>query len=433
MILDFTVKNFRSFREEQRLSFVASNYDKDLPGNLIDLALPGLDGVKLLKALAIYGANAAGKSNVLMAMVFLDHFIENSATDLDEGDPTGVEPFVLCPECPKLPSEFGLRFVVDGVRYHFALILDKERVLFESLSAFPEGVERVWYERSWNEETASYDWSPQRPTGFKRDAQIVGYTRKNALFLSTAAKWNNEQLAPIYRWFKQKLKFLRLNSDFPLLSPGFTADYMARGANEKNRVVSLLRHGDFGILSARSHAHEIRKEDLPAELPEEIVTEVLKKKRLEVVMGHRGAEGKEYPLPWEEESSGTQKLFSLAGPWLEILQHGHVAGVDEIESSMHPAMVVALLKLLFNPDQNPNNAQIVFTTHNPLLLDPTLLRRDQVWFADKDEEGATHLYPLSDYKPRKGESLVRGYLSGRYGAVPFIPNGLLTQEATDGK
>ena len=165
MIIDFSVKNFRSFRAEQRISFIASNYDKDLPGSVIELGLPGLDGVKLLKALAIYGATAAGKSNVLMAMMFLDHFVENSATDLDEGDPTGVEPFVLCPECPKQPSEFGLRFVVEGVRYHFALVVDQERVLYESLSAFPEGVERVWYERSWNEETATYDWSPHRPTG----------------------------------------------------------------------------------------------------------------------------------------------------------------------------------------------------------------------------------------------------------------------------
>lgn len=433
MIIDFSIKNFRSFREEQRISFVASNYDKDLPGNVIDPALPGLEGVKLLKAIAIYGANAAGKSNVLTAMMFLDHFIENSATDLDEGDPTGVEPFVLCPESPKQPSEFGLRFVVDGVRYHFALVLNHEQVLFESLSAFPEGVERVWYERSWNEETEAYDWSPQRPTGFKRDPQLVGYTRKNALFLSTAAKWNNEQLAPIYRWFKQKLQFLRLNADFPALSPSFTADFMMKGPNERNQIVQLLRHGDFGILSANSKVHEIRREELPANIPDKVAAELLKKKRLEVVMGHRGVEGKEYPLPWDEESSGTQKLFSLAGPWLDILQNGRVAALDEIESSMHPAMVVALLRLLFDPEQNPNNAQIVFTTHNPLLLDPTLLRRDQVWFADKDDEGATHLYPLSDYKPRKGESLVRGYLSGRYGAVPFIPNGLLAKEVVDGR
>ena len=433
MIIDFSVKNFRSFQAEQRLSFVASNYDKDLPGNVIELALPGLEGVKLLKALAIYGANAAGKSNVLKAMMFLDYFVESSATGLDEGDPTGVEPFVLCPECPKQPSEFGLRFVVEGIRYHFALVVDRERVLYESLSAFPEGVERVWYERSWNEETATYDWSPHRPTGFKRDPAIVGYTRQNALFLSTAAKWNNAQLAPVYRWFKQRLQFLRLNADFPSLGPDFTGAYMLKGPNERNQVVQLLRHGDFGILSAESRAHDIRREDIPADIPDKMAAELLKKKRLEVVLGHRGAEGQEFPLAWGEESSGTQKLFSLAGPWLEILKHGHVAGIDEIESSMHPAMVVALLRLILDPEQNPKNAQIVFTTHNPLLLDPTLLRRDQVWFADKDDEGATHLYPLSDYKPRKGESLVRGYLAGRYGAVPFIPNGLLAKEGEDGQ
>ena len=150
-------------------------------------------------------------------------------------------------------------------------------------------------------------------------------------------------------------------------------------------------------------------------------------------MGHRGAEGREYPLPWDEESSGTQKLFSLAGPWLDILKNGYVVGVDEIESSMHPLMVVELLRLVFDPERNRNCAQFLFTTHNPLLLDPTLLRRDQIWFADKDEEGATHLYPLTDYKPRKGESLARGYLAGRYGGVPFIPNGLLGKEDADGR
>jgi uncharacterized protein len=95
---------------------------------------------------------------------------------------------------------------------------------------------------------------------------------------------------------------------------------------------------------------------------------------------------------------------------------------------MHPSMATALLRLVFSKEHNPNGAQLLFTTHNPLLLDPTLIRRDQVWFADKDDEGSTHLYPLTDYKPRKGESLARGYLSGRYGAVPFIPSGLLGKE-----
>lgn len=433
MIIDFSIKNFRSFRDEQKLSFVASNYDKDLPQNLIPMDLPGLEGVKLLKAIALYGANAAGKSNVLMALSFLERFVSDSATELDEGDETGVEPFLFCPETPEEPAEFVLRFLVEGVRYHFALVVDRQRVLYESLSAFPEGKERVWYERSWDEQSESYEWSPKKATGFKRDANIVGYTRQNALYLSTAAKWNNEQLAPIYRWFKIRLRFLRVNSDFPGLPPGHTAEFMQRGANQKNAVVRLLKHGDIGILSAKTTEHEIRRDDFPDDFPEAVIEKIIKGKRLEVTLGHRGAEGQEYALSWEDESSGTQKLFSLAGPWLDILENGYVVGVDEIESSMHPNMVVELLRLVFSDRFNRDQAQFLFTTHNPLLLDPTLLRRDQVWFADKDDEGATHLYPLTDYSPRKGESLVRGYLTGRYGAVPFIPNGLLGKEEPDGE
>lgn len=432
MIIDFSVKNFRSFREEQRISFVASNYDKDLPNNLIAPELPGLESVKLLKSLAVYGANAAGKTNILRALSFIGQFVEDSATGLDEGDETGVEPFGMCPDCPNQPAEFALRFVVDGVRYHFALILDSRRVLYESLSAFPVGIERVWYERSWDEDKEEYEWNPKRPTGFKRDQNIVGYTRQNALFLSTAAKWNNDQLAPVYRWFKLRLRFIRVNSDTSILSPSFTAAYMQRGPNQRNEVLRLLRHGDIGILSAKTTEHEIRREELPDTLPAEMVSDIIKKKRLEISLGHQGVEGREYPLPWENESAGTQKLFCLAGPWFDILKNGYVVGVDEIESSMHPNMVVELLRLVFDPEINRGGAQFIFTTHNPLLLDPTLLRRDQVWFSDKDDEGATHLYPLTDYKPRKGESLARGYLAGRYGAVPFIPNGLLGREEEHG-
>jgi uncharacterized protein len=121
----------------------------------------------------------------------------------------------------------------------------------------------------------------------------------------------------------------------------------------------------------------------------------------------------------------TQRLFELAGPWLDTLDQGYTVCVDELETSMHPLMVRELLRLIFSAEENAKGAQILFTTHNPLLLDPSLLRRDQVWFTDKDADGAGHLYPLTDFQPRKGESLVRGYMSGRYGAVPFVPEGLL--------
>lgn len=430
MIIDFSVKNFRSIREEQRISFVASKRYKDLPENLID---PGLEGrgfsdLRLLKGLAIYGANAAGKTNVLKALNYLTRMVEDSATDLDEGDPTGTEPFALDPEWSKAPSEFVLRFVVGGVRYHFVLVLDQQRILFESLSAFPRGREQVWYERAWDDETQSYSWSPARPTDYRRDPSRVKVTRGNALYLSTAVKFNDEQLRPVYLWFKEKMRFLRLSADFPPLSPGFTARRLIEDANERARITRLLQHADIGILSAKASEREITRGDLPEALPEEVVEKIIKSnKRVEITLGHRGAEGREYPLPWDEESSGTQKFFALAGPWLDILKHGYSVGLDEIESSMHPTMVVELLRLFFSKQSNSKGAQLLFTTHNPLLLDTELMRRDQVWFADKDDEGATHVYPLTDYKPRNKESRLRGYMAGRYGAIPFIAHGLLNE------
>jgi len=428
MIIDFSVKNFRSFKEEQRLSFVASNYDKSLPGNLIEPKLPGLEDVKLLKGLAIYGANAAGKSNALLALRFLSRMVENSATELDSGNPTGVEPFSLDEKTPSQPTEFALRFVANGVRYHFALVLNEARVLYESLSAFPKGREQVWYEREWNDVSTTYEWRPERPTDFKRDAKIVGYTRENALFLSTAVKWNNRDLEPVFLWFKNRLCFLWQNTDFPPLSPGFTAGFMNRSADMRTLITKLLKNADFGIISAKSSEREIKREELPADMPQELVEQILKAKNLEIHLGHRGAGGKEFQINWEEQSSGTKKFFALSGHWLDILANGYIAGLDEIDSSMHTSMVTALLRLVFSKEHNPNGAQLLFTTHNPLLLDPTLIRRDQVWFAEKDDEGGTHLYPLTEFKPRKGESLARGYLSGRYGALPFIPTGLLGKD-----
>ncbi len=426
MIIDFSVKNFRSFRQEQRISFVANNRDNSIPEALINPKLAGaeLSKIRLLKGLVIYGANAAGKTNTLRALAFLAHMVENSATDLDEGDPTEVEPFLFDQNSSEEPSEFILRFIVEGVRYHLVLVLNKRRILYEALSAFPKGREQVWYVRSWDDEVEKYTWEPARPTGYKRDTNLINYTRENALYLSTAVKFNDEQLRPIYLWFKDKICMLRLDPDFPPLSPGFTAKQLMGDANKRAQVIRLLQHADLGILSAKAVEQDLTKNDFPNHIPEELVKRIISQKQLKISLGHRGSEGREYPLEWEDESSGTQKFFALAGPWLDILENGRIAGLDEIESSMHPLMVHALLRLVLSDTRNPKGAQLVFTTHNSLLLDTRLIRRDQVWFADKDDEGGTYLYPLTDYKPRKKESLVRGYIAGRYGAVPFIPSGL---------
>jgi AAA15 family ATPase/GTPase len=148
-------------------------------------------------------------------------------------------------------------------------------------------------------------------------------------------------------------------------------------------------------------------------------------KRMELKLRHKTEGGESVELDFNtEESAGTKRLFALAGYWADILEQGYTVFVDEIETSLHPLLVKELLKLLFNPVTNPRAAQVVFSTHNPVLLDGSLLRRDQVWFTEKSPAGATHLYPLTDYQPRNTEALAKGYLAGRYGAIPFLPEGL---------
>ena len=165
-------------------------------------------------------------------------------------------------------------------------------------------------------------------------------------------------------------------------------------------------------------------EDLPDEIPqtmrEEIAKDLRGKKLTRLLFMHPSSDnGEDVALDFDEESAGTRKLFELAGPWLDVLANGLVFFVDEIDTSLHPHLVRFLLEMLHNPKTNRHNAQLVFATHDTTVLDQSLMRRDQVWFVEKDAENATRLYPLSDYKPRKGEALQKGYLYGRYGALPF--------------
>ena len=165
-------------------------------------------------------------------------------------------------------------------------------------------------------------------------------------------------------------------------------------------------------------------EDLPAEMPqsfkEEIAKDLKGKKLPRLLFMHPASDnGEDVALDFDEESAGTRKLFAVASPWLDVLENGLVLFVDELNTSLHPHLVRFLLNMIHNPEMNPHPAQLIFATHDTTILDQTLMRRDQVWFVEKDEENSTRLYPLSDYKPRKGEALQKGYLYGRYGALPF--------------
>lgn len=429
MILQFSVSNFRSLKERQTLNFSASNYDKSLPQNCIAKELPGLKGRRWLKAIALYGPNASGKSSVIDALRALEHIVQNSSKTTD-GDQSisSIQPFALQQQNASEPTAFALSFVCDNVRYEFRMAATRERVVYESLRSFPDGHERLWYSRVWNPSLKDFEWNSGDRNQYSMDKNRVEYTLPNVLYLSKAVSLGDTQLAPIFRWFRTNLRFLDLSSRQPLVSNTFTAEQFVQNTHLAPSILQLLTHADLGIVNAKVTEEKLEPEfvdkfgALFPSLQESIKNSVNHK----VELSHRGVGNYQGILPWELESAGTQRLFALAGPWLDTISNGWTLCIDELETSMHPIMTRELLRLLFA--DNTSESQIIFTTHNPILLDPTLLRRDQIWFADKDDCGQSHLYPLSDYHPRKGESLVRGYLAGRYGAVPFIPSGLVPIE-----
>ncbi|MCX6554859.1 MAG: ATP-binding protein [Candidatus Aminicenantes bacterium] len=428
MLIEFKVTNYRSIKDEQILSLVASNYDDSLPENLIHPNLPGLSKVKLLKGVALYGPNASGKSNVLDALRFMANFVRHSATRIAPNELIDTKPFCLDVETLDKPSCFEVMVVIEEVRYVYGFTLDKQRVYQEYLVAFPKGSAQNWFRRIYDPKKNDYIWS-HSASFFKLDSDLCSKTRPNSLFVSTAAQFNNEQLTAIYNWFSDRCRFINLGAG-SRLGRNFTANLIEEQKQNVTPIIALLKSADFGITDADVKHKELSAEEIKATYSPSVVRDMESTgkltglKTLEISFKHRGASGKDSLIDFTEESAGTQRFFSLVGPWLDILEHGYTVLVDELETSLHPMLVSEFLKLLFSSKLNTKGAQVIFATHNPILLDTDIIRRDQVWFTEKDDNGATHLYPLTDYKPRKTESLVRGYLAGRYGAIPFIPEGL---------
>ncbi len=423
MLIEFRVCNYKSIREEQVFSLVASNSDrKNCPQNVIDRELPGMKGIRYLKGAAVYGANASGKTSLVQALKFMKAFVVESAAERKPDEPTGRKAFLLDSESRKHPSRFEVTFLHDGVRYQYGFALTDELVVEEFLTAYPKGVAQNWYSR-----TAEQDTVWPQSTYFKGHAGLQEKTRPNALYLSVGAQWNHPQLSPVYRWFKNQLQVLNLGGDNEL-HPGYTIRSYAEREQDRARIVSMLKSADFGISGLRIEDSTTSVQEYLEKHPEaadrfENDEDALVRQVVTEGFEH-SHDGQTYVITPESESAGTLRFFAMAGPWIDILRSGRTVFIDELETSLHPVLVREMLKLLFSEETNPKGAQVVFTTHNATLLDQTLIRRDQVWFTEKDVAGVTHLYPLTDYSPRNGEALAKGYLAGRYGAIPFLEGGL---------
>ena len=423
MLLQFRIKNYRSIRDEVVLSLLAST-DKELAQtHLMPTGLKALPNA--VRVAVIYGPNASGKSNVLQALASMRGVVAESATIMQLGQTFNVQPFRLDAEASQQPTEFEITFVHEGVRHQYGFSLTPERVVSEWLLVYRTAKPQQWFSRKFDEKTQSFTYDfGSHLTGPRKIWQES--TRPNALFLATAAQLNSELLGPVFTWIVEKLMFFGAGAA-PMQDD---TTVLLQNATGRQAVRDFMVSADTGISDIEAvsrkgfHQQVVFTSGGPAQVSHE---------ERELLMPQFVHETERGSARFElhDESLGTQRLYALAAPVLDVLAKGRVLVVDEMDGSLHTLLVRRLVGMFHNPVLNPRGAQLIFSTHDTSLLDQDLFRRDQVWFTEKSRDQSTLLYPLTEFSPRKKEALERGYLAGRYGAVPFFSEPVARPPATE--
>jgi hypothetical protein len=429
VLLSFHAKNVRSFRDELDLSLLATN----LADKAIVRDVEWREGgrpVGVLPVLAIFGANGSGKSNVLKAMDDMRRLV---LTSFRFASPTGGvarRPFLLDADSRRAPSRFEVDLVLTNVRHTYGFEVDDDRVLSEWAYRYPRGRAALLFRR----EGLDVELGPS--AGSKGRA-VTELLRHNALFLSTAAATSHPELTPLYEWFERNL--LLAEADSRPFRQALTTELLA-DPQWRDQVLGLLRAADLGVVDAvKRELDPVMRERMQRAMRILMGTEGNGEtedgpsfEELGVHLVHAGA-GKNVELEPYDESLGTMVWFGVIGPVIYALASGSVFLADEIDASLHPALVAQLIRLFRDEATNPNRAQMIFNTHDATLLPDTkedrLLGRDQIWFTEKSSDGATRLYPLTDLEPRKQEAVGKRYLAGRYGATPILSEQEFTAAA----
>ncbi|MEH2284358.1 MAG: ATP-binding protein [Nostoc sp.] len=419
MLIEFSVGNYRSFKEQVTFSMVAANLvakDKKLDeNNVFEIE----NDLKLLKSAAIYGANASGKTNLATALGFMRWFMINSSKETQSTEKIGVERFKLSTETEAQPSFFEIVFLMNDKRYRYGFEATLDKVVSEWLFYVPKSKETKLFERKLDKISVSKT--------YKADG-IQQKTRQNALFLSVSAQFNVQIAEKILDWLANRVKLVSGLDDSGY--QGYTVSCLMNNEN-KDEILQLLKKLDLGFADVKVEESEINADSFPRKLPDEIKNFIINngsRKLISVQTMHQKFDGKGNPVSTEifdldeQESEGTQKVFALAGPLVDTLKNGKVLIIDEFDARIHPLISRAIVELFNSNEINTNNAQLIFMTHDTNLLNNKLFRRDQIWFTEKNRYGATDLYSLAEYKIPDDASFESDYIQGRYGAIPYIGN-----------
>ena len=415
MFLEYRVKNFKSIRDEMVLSLVASSDKTNIDTHTIETGIKSIP--RLTKSAAIYGANASGKSNLLESLNYFQKVVQQSAR-LDVEHEFQLEPFAFSEDNIKEPTEFEVTFLIEGVRYQYGFSLTKERIIEEWLLVYKSAKPQTWFTRKFDEKAQEYDYY-FGPSFVGLKEVYKQSTRKNALVLSNAILLNNHQLSVVYSWIVNEILFYRAGVNYNHdLSTNMILDEKQRG-----RLESFLSTADVGISKISHIKRKGRVQEFQMHA-DGTINSSSEEKEMVVPQFHRKGVERNIPFELHNESLGTQRLYALAGPILDILDSGKLLVFDELDSSLHTLLARMIVNIFNSNSNNKNNAQIIFSTHDTELLNKELLRRDQIWFIEKNQEHGSTLYPLTEFSPRKKEDLEKGYLFGRYGAIPFIDKSI---------
>lgn len=418
MLVQFTVENFLSIRDKVYLSLEPSK-DSEHPENLITKG-----DYKAVNSVAIYGANASGKSSLFKAITVALIMIRNS-NNVQITDKLPMTPFKFDFESRNKPTPFEFTFIAkDGRKYIYGFSATTEKIVEEYLYCYNTSKPTLLFDLNENEKPKF-----NRAYKVKLEAAYQMNTA-NKLFLATATTWNVECTKSPFEWLAESI-----DTFTDVMELGGVAFEKYR-IDENRKYIeftkNLLKQADINISSIEVDAKEVVGG--PA-LPFQIVVQGKiippnegKHYDVEITTGHtvvdENGEKTEFSLTLQEESIGTQLLF-FYGPLLkDAFEKGKTIVLDEIDKSMHPSLVKFIMNLFRDPDVNKNGAQLIVTTHETGILSLDMFRRDQIYFTEKDSKsGVTNLYSLDEFSVRKTENIEKGYLMGRYGAIPFLQAG----------
>lgn len=427
MLIEFKFTNYRSFRDETVLSMEAMGL------STYKSCLIPFRNKRLLPAAAIYGKNGGGKSNVIRAFWLAVQFIRNAQRTQHENAPIPVQPFLLNDTSRDEPTSFEFIYTIADVKYVYGFSATKKEIFKEYLYYAPKGQLSMVFERDHQNFTF-------RDNSEKKRRQLISEAvGPNQLYFAIACTMNESACQKAMSWFRENIFFSRDYTDIPsqLIEYSEKPDMLAA-------IKKYAENVDVGIqdMNFEFRNEEIKDASNTGDIPSGIVaaltqfakalsdisnTSEIKLQRSEVnaTSYHKGlkSDGSEalFELQLADESDGTRKLMALAPAIERALECGGLLLVDELEKEMHPLMVEMIVSKFQSQSSNPNHAQIIFTTHDTELLNMNLLRKDQLYFADKSKkDGASELYSISELQTPTNENIRKGYLLGKYGGTPDI-------------